>query len=80
MIGITETRVSLVNSPKIYQKLMRGWQCKSNYDQHSNGRIWLLWDPNILDVQLLLSTSQVMHAVINVVQSSSPSMLALCMV
>ena len=68
MIGIMETRVNFVNCLKISRKLMRGWHCKTNYDQHLNGRIWLLWDPTVLDVQLLLSTSQVMYVVITVVQ------------
>ena len=68
LIGINETRVSIEKSRQIGQTLLRGWHCVTNYDHHLNGRIWVLWDPNVLNIQLLLSTSQVVHMEVEVIQ------------
>ena len=57
IIGIIETRVKRHNFPSIAQTLLRGWKAVSNHHYHHNGRIWILWNPDILDVDILLTSS-----------------------
>ena len=35
---------------------------------HPNGRIWILWDPAIVNVQVLLSTDQIIHMKVTIIQ------------
>ena len=50
MAGVLETRVRVNLSPQIINSIIPSWQTIYNYTQHPNGRIWMLWDPSILDV------------------------------
>ena len=56
MVGVLETRVRAGRSPHLIDSIMASWQSVSNYSQHTNGRIWLLWDPIVLDIHPTLIT------------------------
>ena len=68
MVGILETRIRAHNAPQIINSIIPSWQSISNYNHHSNGRIWILWDPIELDLQPLLITDQLIHAEVVIVQ------------
>lgn len=41
-----------------------GWGILHNYDDASNGRIWLLWDQNFYDVIKLQTSSQLLQCLV----------------
>ena len=59
-MGLLETKVKWDKSQKISQKINNKWSWEFNYDHHSNGRIWVGWDPSIWKVGLLSSSDQQM--------------------
>lgn len=58
---ICETRVKFHNKDKIRNKLARGWLWKDNYEDSPRGRIWVGWNPQILDVQVTKYHEQFLH-------------------
>ena len=69
LIGILETHVQESNSLHISSGLLPGWRFKFNYSSHRGGRIWLAWNPNILDVQVLSSSDQLIHSQVTVLET-----------
>ena len=61
LVGVLETRVRASLSANIISSIMPSWQSLSNYTQHPNGRIWILWDPAIVDLHPFLITDQLVH-------------------
>lgn len=55
-MGIMETRVDMKNMQNGKGCILSGWDLYANNDQHSGGRIWVLWDPLILKVTIRKST------------------------
>ena len=68
IIGILETKVKRKSFPVIAKDLLRGWKVVSNHHCHYNGRIWVMWNPDIVDVDILLSSSQIMHLAVTVIE------------
>jgi hypothetical protein len=58
---ILETRVKAVKANKVRDQLKLRGKYLDNYCAHPNGRIWLIWDDNSLDVRHVKSTSQMIH-------------------
>ena len=56
LLGLNETRVHSSKSQNIIHSICPSWRSLTNYSSHPNGRIWVLWDPVVLDI-LLLSSS-----------------------
>ena len=68
LLGIQETRASASSSGPIIQHLMRGWRYLTNYASHPNRRIWVIWDPNVLDVSQIFVDAQVIHVHSTIIQ------------
>ena len=68
LLGINESRVKQHSSNRIARRLLRGWRVLFNYHHHPNGRIWVLWDPNVLSVKLLFDSSQMVLVEVTVLQ------------
>ena len=68
LFGLNETRVRPSSGSRITRSLMRGWKSINNYNHHSNGRIWILWDPSVVDIDMIYSTSQVIHVTVLLIQ------------
>ena len=68
IVGIMETRVRTGHSPQIIDSIMPSWQSLSNYSHHPNGRLWLIWDPTILNVHPRLITDQLIHVDVEIIQ------------
>ena len=71
-LSINETRVREGNSLAIIQHLMPGWLFATNYTHHIGGRIWILWDPNVLLVQVKMITDQLIHVQAMIIQQQRP--------
>ena len=68
LIGLNETRVQEDNYHHIASGLMPGWRCITNYGYHPNGRVWVLWDPSIVSLQLVCTTDQLIQVDATVIQ------------
>lgn len=55
---LVETRVKQENSKKIVGKICRGWEFVNNYSTAVNGRIWVCWNPKMVQVTLLRQHEQ----------------------
>ncbi|XP_074282714.1 uncharacterized protein LOC141607254 [Silene latifolia] len=56
-----ETRVKTNNINKVKSGLGLNWQLIHNNDIKEGGRIWLLWNNSVYDVELLLKEEQLIH-------------------
>ena len=71
LIGLNETRVLEENHHNIATSLMPGWRFITNYRYHYNGRVWVLWDPSILDINIVCMTDQMIHVAVTVIQTQT---------
>ncbi|XP_058777111.1 uncharacterized protein LOC131651466 [Vicia villosa] len=58
---LIETRVKQGQADTIRNKLHLGGKFIDNYSYHPNGRIWVHWDPNHIDLQVVTLSSQMIH-------------------
>ena len=61
LAGLIETRVKEGNATTTMNGIAPGWKSLHNYNDAANGRIWIIWDDNWYDVQLINSTAQMIH-------------------
>lgn len=54
-----ETKVKEDNAVKVKDFICYHWEMVHNYDSHHLGRIWICWDPNLLTMDVLFSSDQV---------------------
>ena len=60
-MGITETRVNLINQDFIHRAIVPQWSLVSNSLAASTGRIWVLWNSDRVNVDILISNPQLIH-------------------
>ncbi|XP_074278283.1 uncharacterized protein LOC141601875 [Silene latifolia] len=58
---IIETHVKQQVSGFIHRKKFPNYQLVTNYDQHFGGRLWVMWNPVSVQVQVLASGAQFLH-------------------
>ena len=78
MVGVLETRVQESSSPQILNSIIPSWQYSSNYTHHSNGRIWILWDTSVFDAYPLMTTDQLMHLEVVIIQKQIKVFITYC--
>ncbi|CAK8563337.1 unnamed protein product [Lathyrus sativus] len=61
IIILIETRVKEAKAKVVREKLMIYHKHIDNYKDHTNGRIWIHWDSNMVDVRFSQSSSQYIH-------------------
>ncbi|CAK8533949.1 unnamed protein product [Lathyrus sativus] len=61
IIILIETRVKEAKAKVIREKLMIYDKHVDNYKDHMNGRIWIHWNSNRVDVRFIQSSSQFIH-------------------
>ncbi|XP_019246270.1 PREDICTED: uncharacterized protein LOC109225918 [Nicotiana attenuata] len=59
--GDTKTRVKRHKAEGIIPKIAKNWGMVHNYEQASNGRIWIMFDTNIWQVEALHTDAQFIH-------------------
>ena len=69
LLGLVETKVRSPKHLDLARNLLPGWKFFFNYSCHRLGRIWVAWDPLILSVSLLVSTTQLMHVSVRIIQT-----------
>lgn len=64
LFGLLGTRVKALKAMKVCCGLDSNWSITTNYASHPRGRIWLLWNPFIYDVDVIFQSSQIIHCYI----------------
>ena len=70
LLGLMETKVRALKGLKISKAILRHWRFSNNNDHHSNGRIWVAWDPSILNVKVEYASSQLMHTSVTIIDTN----------
>ena len=50
LVCLIETRVSMIHKPLVVNSVFTDWEMLDNYNSHDLGRIWIGWDPRILNI------------------------------
>lgn len=61
LAGILETRVKENKASASFRAVHHSWSWDANYQFHSNGRIWVGWNPNIWNVFVEVKSAQFIH-------------------
>lgn len=61
IVVMLETRVKNNKAGNVRDKLKLKGKYLDNYVKHNNGRIWVYWDDNIVDIQEVKCTAQLIH-------------------
>ncbi|KAL9227805.1 hypothetical protein vseg_003455 [Gypsophila vaccaria] len=66
LFGLLETRVKSTSMNKVVPNVCIGWSFCTNICAHPGGRIWMLWNPNVVQVSVIECDSQSIHAYVTV--------------
>ena len=58
---LVETRIKQDKAKKLRARLEGRWNYINNYASHLNGRIWILWDPTKINIQVMNEGTQYIH-------------------
>lgn len=62
LMGVLETRVREENMEKVLRGIgLKNWDLITNYNEATLGRIWILFDPRVVQIQVEKSTTQLIH-------------------
>ncbi|XP_019251250.1 PREDICTED: uncharacterized protein LOC109230181 [Nicotiana attenuata] len=70
LVGLVETKVKEANAHRIAKLLVPGWGLLTNYNEARNGRIWILWDTNILNIIGLQDDPQMIHCLVRSIRGN----------
>lgn len=65
LFAVLETHVKEGDARSLSSSIHRRFQWLFNYEHHSNGRIWLGWDPVIWSVRPLSSSAQQVSCIVS---------------
>lgn len=66
LLAILEHKVTAQNEKKIIQKIVHGWKWISKYIINNKGRIWLVWDPRVVEFILIEMVAQYIHGQVRI--------------
>ncbi|XP_074312723.1 uncharacterized protein LOC141648135 [Silene latifolia] len=61
IMGVLETRIKEKKAKKVIKNKLKAFKVVCNYSTHDNGRIWLIWKPNNVNIHPLIIHSQFIH-------------------
>src|SRR3954465_3426553 len=61
IIALLDTRVKKDNASKIRLNFGKDWSYLDNYSHHNNGRIWLMWKSQVVQINLVCEEEQFIH-------------------
>ncbi|XP_059627352.1 uncharacterized protein LOC132270169 [Cornus florida] len=70
LISIVETKVSLAKLDSSHRNVAPKWSIVHNYNFSTLGRIWVMWNPNLIDLSVLSSSRQAIHCKISIIGTS----------
>ncbi|XP_074315609.1 uncharacterized protein LOC141651814 [Silene latifolia] len=65
LFGLLETKLKPGTLLKRDTSIYDGWSVSTNYSWHKGGRIWILWKPNLFDIQFLSYSAQHVHMLVH---------------
>ncbi|XP_019236831.1 PREDICTED: uncharacterized protein LOC109217052 [Nicotiana attenuata] len=65
LIGVLEAKVKVNKAEKVKKKMGNDWEIAADYTQSPNGRIWIAWKPQQVEVQIVTSMPQFVHCIVN---------------
>lgn len=65
LCALYETRVKSNKLKKIVGRCFEGWSYLNNYQEAYSGRIWLLWETTLFDMELITMNDQLIHVKVN---------------
>ncbi|XP_077237123.1 uncharacterized protein LOC143878767 [Tasmannia lanceolata] len=69
LISILETHVSQINMQRYIDEICGTWNSYGNYLSSDRGRIWLLWNPQMIHLNILLESDQFLHCEVRYLQT-----------
>ncbi|KAK4709753.1 hypothetical protein R3W88_004266 [Solanum pinnatisectum] len=66
IIAVLEHKIKEKLAEKVLQKIATGWKWEANYEYIDKGRIWLLWNPTVLDCKILGKSDQYIYSSVEV--------------
>ncbi|GAV89527.1 Exo_endo_phos domain-containing protein, partial [Cephalotus follicularis] len=60
-LGLLETTVRSLNMERVARGLVKGWKCVSNHKDSLLGRIWVLWNPGLVNFRVAAISRQAIH-------------------
>ncbi|XP_074299402.1 uncharacterized protein LOC141630493 [Silene latifolia] len=61
VFGILETRVKNKNWGRVRSNIWNNWTISTNNSHHKGGRIWVVWNPAVYQIDIQNMTAQTMH-------------------
>lgn len=58
IIAVIEHKVKENVASRIIQKIAPGWKFEANYEHTDKGRLWVLWDPQVIDCTMMSQSDQ----------------------
>ncbi|XP_074301391.1 uncharacterized protein LOC141632776 [Silene latifolia] len=71
LFGLRETKVKPSSLNKISSNICTGWSISTNSSYHKGGRVWLLWKPNLFDLQFIEYNAQFIHVLVHELATGS---------
>ncbi|XP_074306200.1 uncharacterized protein LOC141641438 [Silene latifolia] len=62
LFGLLETKIKASNWNKVRSSLCDDWSIVTNTSLHKGGRVWLIWDPSMFQLNIIDITAQCIHA------------------
>ena len=70
LVCLVETRVRWINKPLVVNSVFKEWDMLDNYNSHGLGRIWVGWDPRIINISKISETDQIIHCQACILESN----------
>ncbi|XP_077233647.1 uncharacterized protein LOC143875953 [Tasmannia lanceolata] len=67
---IIETKAKIHKLNDYASQVCEGWKVHGNYLAVIKGRIWILWNPNLVDINILEESSQYVHSEVRIIQTN----------
>ncbi|XP_074305159.1 uncharacterized protein LOC141640172 [Silene latifolia] len=64
LFGLLETKVKPSSLNGVRNNICNGWCVSTNTQYHKRGRVWILWQPNLFNVQFLEYNAQFIHTIV----------------
>ena len=71
VVCILETRVRIHNRVRNFNSILPGWEMHHNYEHAALGRIWVCWNPRVVNLVDILCTDQAILCYITVLKDNS---------
>ncbi|XP_074300991.1 uncharacterized protein LOC141632336 [Silene latifolia] len=71
LFGLLETKVKPLSLNAVKNNFCNSWCITTNTHLHHGGRVWIIWNPAMFNVQILLYDAQFIHLVAMDVESKS---------